>query len=178
MHLKQVFVEKNHYPHNLVEKIIKEEMERYNQTENNVEENHDENNIILSLNLPYGGMKGENLIKKMRKDINNKLGNNIKLRVTYKATKLGSKFQLKDPTKIEHLHNITYKINCPNQQCESTYVGQTKSRCNKRLLEHNGRDKSSHVWKHSKTENHDRVWMKDVTILGKGYKHDFHRKNK
>ena len=182
MHLKNVFVEINQYPQKLVDKIIQEEMEKQNNDaeinteEQSVTEKHNDNSTNLSLNLPYGGIRGENLITKMKKDIGNKLGNNVKLRVTYTARKLGSKFQLKDPIKKEHLHNITYNVDCPNQECQSTYIGQTKSRCNKRIMDHNGRDKSSHVWKHSKEKSHTRIWMKDATVLGKGYKNDFNRK--
>ena len=55
-------------------------------------------------------------------------------------------------------------------------VLQTKQRIIKRTLDHNNRDKVSHVLAHSKTTKHRRVCMKDVKILGKGYKSDFKRK--
>ena len=87
-----------------------------------------------------------------------------------------SRFQLKDKVKIEHLHDVTYKIKCPNKCCESNYGGQTKCRIAKRILEYNGKDKASHVLNHSREKKHRRVWLDDVTILGKGYASDIKRK--
>jgi len=177
MHIKYAFIKKNNYPPQLVQKMIHQGIEKLRSNNNLVEKEGDKEKFVgLTLNIPYGGIIGENLIKKMKESIMKKLGSNIKIRILYKAVKLGSKFQMKDKTKKEHMHNIIYKINCPDSQCQAAYVGQTKSRCQKRLLEHNGRDKSSHVWKHSMNEKHQRVWMNDVKVLGKGYRTDFTRK--
>ena len=102
--------------------------------------------------------------------------NDTQIRITYKSSTLSDKFQLKDRTKFEHNHNVTYKIECPNKKCKSTYGGQTKCRIGKRIAEHNGRDKASHVYCHSKKTKHRRVWLKDVKIIGKGYTSNFKRR--
>ena len=46
----------------------------------------------------------------------------------------------------------------------------------KRTLDHNSRDKASHVLAHSKKTKHRRVYMENLKILGRGYKSDFKRK--
>lgn len=181
-HLKKVFCETNQYPYKVVGDIIDDEIKK--QRETSEEEKHEEkerttnldDKKLLILNLPYNGQKGQSLINKFKKELNKKLGDQVKLRVTYKSTKLNSRFQLKDKTKIDHLQNVTYKIKCPNIRCESNYVGQTKCRIAKRVLEHNSRDKSSHVLSHSRENKHRRVWLNDVTILSKGYTNNFKRK--
>ena len=119
-----------------------------------------QDNTYLTLNLPYNGQKGQSIIKKFKKDLDKKLGEKVKLRVTYKSTKLMSKFQIKDKTKIDHLHNVTYKIKCPNIRCESKYGGQTWCRIAKRVLEHNRRDKASHVLSHSRVKKHRRILVR------------------
>ena len=102
--------------------------------------------------------------------------NKVKTRVIYKSTKLGTKFPVKDKTKFDHLHNVTYHITCPRDNCNSQYTGQTKCRIAKRTLQHNNRGNASHLLQHSKGYQHRRVWLKDVKILGQGYRNNFTRR--
>ena len=140
------------------------------------------NNILnvekqdIAINLPYGGEQGENLIRKLTVDLKKKLGETVNFRITYKACKLSSKFPTKDKTKLEHLHNVTYYINCPTDKCTASYGGQTKRRIQKRTEEHSKTDNNSHILQHSKNMGHKRVELKDVQILGKRYTTDFRRK--
>ena len=46
----------------------------------------------------------------------------------------------------------------------------------KRTLEHNSKDNSSHILQHSKKTKHRRVTLKNVKILGKGYRTNFKRR--
>ena len=46
----------------------------------------------------------------------------------------------------------------------------------KRVGQHHGKDKSSHIFKHSQRTKHKKVDLKDFKILGKGYRTDFTRK--
>ena len=87
------------------------------------------------MTLPYVGNKGEKLVKKLKQDLKSKLPVTVKTQITYRATKLGSAFQIKDQTKLTHRHNITYLGTCP--ECKHRYVGQTRCRCQKRVIEHN-----------------------------------------
>jgi len=45
-----------------------------------------------------------------------------------KEPPLSSHFSLKDKTNKEHIHNLVYKITCPEATCQQTYVGETGHR--------------------------------------------------
>ena len=186
-HLEKVFCETNEYPTSIVKRIIEEERSRRQQrqreetteppaTDNQKEEEEEEEEEkVIYVNLPYAGTNGENLLKKLRQDIEKK-SRNLKIRVTYTPTKLGSMFVVKDKTKMEHLHNVTYHIECGNKKCDADYTGQTKCRIIKRTMQHNRNDNASHVLIHSKATKHRRVSMKNVKILGRRYRSDFKRR--
>ena len=181
-HLETVFCQINEYPINVVKKVIEEERSRQQQqseesliTESTTDESANEEEKTIYINLPFAGPNGETLVRKMRQQIEGK-SQNLKIRVTYTPTKLGSKFSVKDKTKTECLHNVTYHVSCGNKKCKSCYVGQTKCRIIKRTLQHNSKDNASHVLIHSKKTKHRRVSMKNVKILGRRYKSDFRRR--
>ena len=88
--------------------------------------------------------------------------------------KLASKCHVKVEIKLSNKHNITYAAECPT--CGNKYVGQMKSRCIKRVVEHNAKDINSHLLRHAKQTKHIRVWLDDFKILGIGYSSDFKRK--
>ena len=131
---------------------------------------------MVQLNLPYGGEKGQQLMQKLQRNIKRNLKGKVQLRTTYTPCKLGSRFPVKDKTKLEHQHNVSYHINCANKKCKSNYVGETKRRTFTRTMEHNSKDAKSHVLIHSKRTKHRRVFLPDVKILGKGYRTNFKRK--
>ena len=58
------------------------------------------NDKLHSLILPCTGPKGNVIITSMNNNIQRILPNNVKTRITYTGRKLGTKFQLKDLTKI------------------------------------------------------------------------------
>ena len=180
--LLHTFSDLNQYPKQLVESIISQERRNRNR---NIQLNITPSNYNkhITLSLPYAGPKGENIINKMKKQISktiNKYQNNTiqttNTRVTYNTKYLGSKFPIKDITKFKHNHNIVYKAKCPEKDCTSSYIGQTKCRLEKRAIQHNKTDTNSHLLKHSKMKNHLRTWLNDFEIIGRGYKTDFKRK--
>ena len=177
-HLKKAFVEINQYPKKLIEQTIASEKEYYgkNKDQKNNKENDDKDTITL--NLPYAGENGENIIKKLKKDVTNALRktDGIKTRVVYKAKKLSERFPIKDKTELKHLHNVVYHVKCPNEKCKSEYIGQTRCRVGKRATEHNKTDKNSHILKHSEKTKHRRAWLKDFKVRGQGYQSNFKRK--
>jgi len=128
----------------------------------------------VQLTLPYGGEKGVHLITKLKKYIKSILDNKAKPRIAYNATKLSSKFNVKDTT--THYHNIVYKCVCPAENCDESYIGETERRITERIMDHNKRDKKSHVLSHSREESHPHVWIKDFKILGRNYKNNIKRK--
>ena len=179
-HLRKVFCDINHYPKQVTNKIIAEEVEKQQQTQterNNTadEPEEPEEPEKVQLNLPYGGEKSQQLMRKLGRSIEKSLKGKVVLRTTYTPYKLGSRFTVKDKTKLVHQHNVTYHINCANKKCKSEYTGQTKRRILVRTMDHNSKDAKSHVLQHSKKTKHRRVFLKDVKILGKGYRTNFRR---
>ena len=81
------------------------------------------------------------------------LPENIQARICYTGTKLGTKFN-KDPVKKSHQHDVVYYAACPEPGCVEDYTGETGRRLNERVIDHNGRDKKSHLYKHSQESNH------------------------
>ena len=143
-HLKKVFIELNDYPEKVVESTIKRELELSEETleveKKTGDEENERSSVIVTLSLPYAGDKGEQIMRKMKKDIDNigkKPNEERKIRIIYKAKKLGTKFPVKDQTPKEHLHNVVYHAKCPNKKCKSSYTGETRCRTEKRVIHHN-----------------------------------------
>ena len=85
--------------------------------------------------------------------------------------KLGTKFQLNDKTKFNHQNNLVYYRKCPDKTCNEDYVSETDRRMEERIMDHNKRDKNSHLLKHSQ-----HVWENDFKVLGNNYHSNFKRK--
>ena len=186
-HIKTTLSDKNDYPPKLIEEIVKNERNYHQQqlqqavtsVETDEENAEEEKPASLTLNLPYAGDKGEKLISKVKKYESNTVNKSkkiISVSTIYKATRLGSKFNIKDQIKLEHQHNVVYHTECPNRKCKSHYTGQTKCRVGKRASQHNGKDKKSHLFKHAQETKHKRVKVNDFNIIGKGYRSDFTRR--
>ena len=178
-HLRKVFHEKNNYPRHITNQIIDEEVEReqsnLQRQSDNKDDDKDETERV-QLIMPYGGKKGQHLMRKLERNIEKGLKGRVKLRTTYTPCKLGSRFPVKDRTKLVHRHNVSYHIKCANKKCKSNYVGETKRRILPRTSEHNSKDEKSHVLIHSKKTKHRRVFLQNLKILGSGYRTNFRRK--
>ena len=76
--------------------------------------NHDtEQN--LQLFVPYSGKQGHRLLSKMKKQLKRTLPDDVKTIISYKSTKLSTKFPVKDKTDFQHKHNVVYFGKCPNE---------------------------------------------------------------
>ena len=177
-HLKTVFCNLNNYPKHFVYQIIEDEITRNQSSTNTNNENNEDVNEeeVIQLTLPYNGQHGNQLIRKMKKRLKKLLPSNVKTSISYSAVKLSSKFRVKDKTKFEHRNDIVYLCKCPEINCKQTYIGETKRRIIERVIDHNKRDKNSHVLRHTDTEKHKRVFTDDFTILGSNYRSNFKRK--
>ena len=90
-------------------------------------------------------------------------------RHAYSRKKLGSFFNIKDQTKLEHNNDLTYLVKCPEKTCSENYLGETARRINERVLEHAGKDKNSHMLQHTLQSGHPSVSLNEFKILGKGF---------
>lgn len=182
-YLYEVFTKINGYPYWLIKKIHNETKEMHDaKNKQNSDTNLNNENVIeqtdqnkLKLMLPYQGKQGENLIKSVKNVLKN-IETPQELQVIYTGTKLSTQFKIKDRTKKIHQHDLVYKVQCPNKECNATYIGETARRLNERLKDHQGRDNDSHVLKHTIEEKHPEITLDDITILIKNHKTYYKRK--
>ena len=173
-HIENVFKNKNGYPTWVIKQILKEVKENRTHTPLNqiettgpattptVEKTH-------SLMLPYAGTKGNTIIKSMNSCLKRNLPNNVNTRVTYTGQKLNTKFQIKDKTDPKHVHDLIYYAKCPEEFCNDDYLGETDRRIFERTIDHNGRDKKSHLLKHALGQDHPHVDLDHMTVIDSGY---------
>ena len=60
---------------------------------------------------------------------------------------------MKDKTLFNDEHDIVYYANCPEESCPHDYVGKSGRRVLERVKDHNGRNPSSHIFKHCVAAN-------------------------
>ena len=117
------------------------------------------------LDLLYKGIQGEHTLKNIKREISKVLPQDKNMQLFYTGTKLGTKFNVKDKTKKEHHHDLTYSVKCPMKN------GETGRRLIlERVNEHSGKDINSHMFKHSIAVNHPTVTLYDFTVLSSGYR--------
>ena len=126
--------------------------------------------------LPYSGEKGCTLIKSLKKNLERALLININILV-YTGTKSSSQLKnIKDPTPSEEQHDIVYHSFCSAENCNENYIGESARRLDKRIKDHNGRDRNSHLFKHSMESRHDPVLENDFRIIEKDYRNNTSRR--
>ena len=81
---------------------------------------------------------------------------------------------MKDKILKKHEHNLVYKINWPD--CDVSYIGESGRRLGERIIDHAGRDKNSHVIKHSLDKGHKEISIDNVTIISKNFNNYYKRK--
>ena len=136
----------------------------------------DETSNKIQLNLTYSGKQGKKLITRIKKYIRKTLPENVQAIVTYQSKRLSTKFNVKDKTEFYHQSNLLYYGKCPNQTCTEDYIGETDRRIKERIIDHNKRDKNSHILKHSREEGYTHVWDGDFKVLDNNYRSAFKRK--
>ena len=176
-HLKKVFHDMNGYPRNVIEKVIEETERKLKQPPKppQIETEISEPTKQRLICLPYQGQQGETAIRSMKRALKTIIGDKVDTKVVYTSTKLSTKFNIKDKTLKEHENNVVYKIECPEENCYKTYIGETRRRVVERMKDHSGRDPNSQVLKHSIEKGHQTITMNDISLLAKGFKTNFSR---
>ena len=118
----------------------------------------------IQLVLPYAGKRGNNIIRKIRRQLNKHLKDDVKVMITYQGTKLSSRFQVKDQTKFEHRNDVVYCCKYPEHDCDDFYIGETDRRISERIIDHNKRDKNSHPLHHAQNKKHVYVCVNDFAF--------------
>ena len=114
------------------------------------------------------------MLKQFKTALNNILPQNIKPRFTYKGTKLGSFFSVKDKVDEAHQTNLVYSYT-PRGGSRVEYIGETNVRLGRRAQEHGNWDKASSVYKYGQ-EKGINIELKDFKIGEKGYPKSLDRK--
>ena len=173
-HLKNTFVEINNFPPTVVTRIFKqvaeEQAKETVEPPNEVEPN---DTVTVQITLPYAGKQGEIITKEINKHMK-QVQPKLKARIAFKAKRLGSYFNIKDKVKKDHEHNLVYEIKCPD--CDVKYIGEAGRRLKLRIDDHGGKDKNSHVLKHSLETGHERVTLDDTKVLNKNFRNYYKRK--
>ena len=72
-----------------------------------VTKNQDKEEKIQVL-VPYSWKQGHQLLSKTKKQLKRTLLDDIKTIISYKSTKLSTKFPVKDKTDFQHKHNFIF----------------------------------------------------------------------
>ena len=173
----KVFTEINGYPDSVVKSMFTKIKEQYKSitdmpTQQSIElENDSEENVDppIILKVPFRGEKGESVLKNLKRTLQKTLPDKLQCRIVHTGSKLSKNFSLKDKVNKKHLSNFIYKHNCKNKKCKHNYVGETARRKVKRVEEHAGKDKKSHIFQHSRSTKHPRAKYENFEILATNY---------
>ena len=149
-HIRGTFDEINNYPH---WKKLKEIKNKQASQRNIFQGNNNEDQKQHLLVLPYKGHKGEQVVNSVRKRLNVLLPRNVKVKTCYTGKRLSSCFKIKDRKKFDHEHDLIYHIKCPEESCTVDDIGVSGRRVIERVKYRNGRNKLSHMLRHSIEKN-------------------------
>ena len=95
------------------------------------------------------------------------LTNSIARQITYSGTKFSSRRIIKDKTKFKHQHDLVYLGNPLECNCTESYICETARRISERIIDHNGGNKHSHLFKHANQYRHTCVGENKFKALNK-----------
>ena len=112
----------------------------------------------------------------MKKIVSNSIEGGVGPKVVYNSAKLSQCFNVKDPVPQKYKRNLVYKCTCPQIDCNESYIGETEKHFEERIIDHNKRDKKSHIYKHSSENSHPHVWLHNFQIVGRNHGNRVKRK--
>ena len=84
-------------------------------------------------------------MSKMKKIVSNSLEDGVKPKVVYNSAKLSQYFNIKDPVPQKYKSDLVYECTCPQIDCNESYIGETDRCFEERIIDHNKRDKITHL---------------------------------
>ena len=87
-------------------------------------------------------------MSKMRKIVSNSLVDGVKPKVAYKWAKLSLYFNVKDPVPQKYIEKLVYECTCSQIDSNESSLGKTEKHFEECIIDHNKRDKNSHICKH------------------------------
>ena len=70
---------------------------------------------------------------------------------------------------MKHNHDIVYYNECPEEQCNKNYIGETGRRINESIIDQAGRDSKSYVYKHCREAGHRSPDINDFKVIGSNF---------
>ena len=143
----------NGYPKHVDSLLIKRfKQHQSTSNENNNETETNANRPILSLEMPYIGTKGEQLLCGFKKKFLRCLNVNVQIKTRIATTKLNLFTNTKDKVPKQNKSNVVYEFTC--SKCNSGYIDKTERTLLERVKEHAYKDQESAVNKHSNSCYH------------------------
>ena len=102
----------------------------------------------------------------MKKRLKTLLPDHVKTDVAFQGKQLSSCFNVKDKTKFPHKHDLVY--HAKQVEKSSNDVGETPRLISERVLDHSGRDKSSHILKDQIEKEHPCPQYDNFKIISSG----------
>ena len=85
----------------------------------------------------------------MKNQLKRILPGDIKSAISYKSTKLSTKFPVKYKIDFQHKYNVVYYGKYPSKGCKDDYVGERKRHIVEKIKDRNSKDNNSHLLKHA-----------------------------
>ena len=73
-------------------------------------------------------------------------------------------------------YDLTYLVKCPEELSTVDYVRKSSRRVIRRVKDHNRRDKSSHMFRHSIEKNHTEGMVNDFKMIGRNYRNNVRKR--
>ena len=181
-YLKRIFGKVNCYPTKIIENTIAKVRNKNAQSpegaDAQAEAQPDEPGVQRPyMSLPYGGDKGNTIIRDFKRTLEHTLPNTVKPEISVKGKKIASHFNAKDKIDDRHISGFVYEFNCNRRStCTDDYIGETNRRKEIRVHEHGSTDESSAILQHSRSKKHAKAKDKNFTILARNYPHWRRRK--
>ena len=93
-------------------------------------------------------------MSKMKKRVSNSLEDGVKLKVVYNLANLSQYFNVKDIVPQKYKSDLVYKCTCSQTDCNELYITENERHFDERIIDHNKRDKKSHIQIHSSENTH------------------------
>ena len=74
--------------------------------------------------VPYSGNQGHKLLSRMKKDLKKTLPEDVNTMISYKSTKLSTKFPVKDKTDFQHKNNVVITANAQVKDVMKIILGK------------------------------------------------------
>ena len=78
--------------------------------------------------VPYSGNQGHENENEMKMQLKKTLPEDVNTMISYKSTKLLTKFTVTDKTDFQHKNIVVYHSKCPSEGFHETCIGETNRR--------------------------------------------------